>query len=64
MSQSIHNPSILPRRQQGWTSGLILKKKIFFKMVFAGHEIATWKEVEVLQDSKRGAGGLGHSGKQ
>lgn len=33
------------------------------QMVIARHEQAEWVEVEELQDSQRGAGGFGHTGK-
>ena len=33
------------------------------QMVIARHEQATWQEVEVLDDTERGAGGFGHTGK-
>lgn len=33
------------------------------QMVIAKHEKATWKEVETLNQSERGEGGLGHTGK-
>ena len=32
------------------------------QMVIARHETATWEEVEVLDETERGAGGFGHSG--
>ena len=32
------------------------------QMVIAKHERVTWKEVEVLEDSERGAGGFGSTG--
>jgi dUTP pyrophosphatase len=34
------------------------------QMVIAKHERATWEEVEILNDSERGAGGFGHTGKK
>ena len=34
------------------------------QMVIARHEQATWQEVEVLDDTERGAGGFGHTGKR
>lgn len=34
------------------------------QMVIAKHEQVTWKKVEVLEDSDRGAGGFGSTGKQ
>ncbi len=34
------------------------------QMVIAKHESVTWEEVECLNDSERGAGGFGHTGKQ
>jgi dUTP pyrophosphatase len=34
------------------------------QMIIARHERATWIEVEVLNDSNRGAGGFGHTGKE
>lgn len=34
------------------------------QMVIAKHEQVTWEEVEVLEDSDRGAGGFGSTGKQ
>lgn len=33
------------------------------QMVIARHEQAQWKEVEVLNETERGAGGFGHTGK-
>ena len=33
------------------------------QMVIARHEQALWQEVEVLDDTERGAGGFGHTGK-
>ena len=33
------------------------------QMVIARHERAEWEEVEVLDDTERGEGGFGHSGK-
>ena len=33
------------------------------QMVIARHERADWEEVEVLDDTERGEGGFGHSGK-
>lgn len=33
------------------------------QMVIARHEQAEWQEVEVLDDTERGAGGFGHTGK-
>lgn len=33
------------------------------QMVIAKHETAEWENVEILQDSARGAGGFGHTGK-
>lgn len=33
------------------------------QMVIARHEQATWQEVEVLNDTERGAGGFGHTGR-
>ena len=33
------------------------------QMVIAKHEKTTWKEVEILNQSERGEGGLGHTGK-
>ena len=32
------------------------------QMVIAKHEQAVWQEVEVLEDTERGAGGFGHTG--
>lgn len=32
------------------------------QMVIARHEQAVWEEVEVLDETERGAGGFGHSG--
>jgi dUTP pyrophosphatase len=32
------------------------------QMIIARHEKAEWIEVEVLNDTDRGAGGFGHSG--
>ena len=32
------------------------------QMVIARHETATWEEVEVLDETERGAGGFGHTG--
>lgn len=34
------------------------------QMIIAKHERATWIEVEVLNDSYRGTGGFGHTGKE
>ena len=34
------------------------------QMVIARHEQAEWNEVEVLDETERGAGGFGHTGKQ
>ncbi len=34
------------------------------QMVIARHEQAQWQPVEVLDDTERGAGGFGHTGKQ
>jgi dUTP pyrophosphatase len=34
------------------------------QMVIAKHERAAWEEVEILNDSERGAGGFGHTGKK
>ena len=34
------------------------------QMVIARHEQATWEEVEVLDETERGAGGFGHTGKK
>lgn len=34
------------------------------QMVIARHEQAVWQEVEVLDDTTRGAGGFGHTGKK
>ena len=34
------------------------------QMVIAKHETVSWEEVEVLDDTERGAGGFGHTGKQ
>lgn len=34
------------------------------QMIIAMHERATWIEVEVLNDSYRGTGGFGHTGKE
>ena len=33
------------------------------QMVIAGHEKAEWKEVDVLDETDRGSGGFGHTGK-
>lgn len=33
------------------------------QMVIARHEQAVWKEVEMLNDTERGAGGFGHTGR-
>jgi dUTP pyrophosphatase len=33
------------------------------QMIIAKHERASWNEVEVLNDTKRGSGGFGHTGK-
>lgn len=33
------------------------------QMVIAKHEVAEWKEVEVLSETDRGEGGFGHTGK-
>jgi len=32
------------------------------QMIIASHEKAEWKQVEVLEETKRGAGGFGHTG--
>ena len=32
------------------------------QMVIARHEQAEWEEVEVLDETERGAGGFGHTG--
>ncbi len=32
------------------------------QMIIASHEKADWQEVDVLQDTERGAGGFGHTG--
>ncbi len=34
------------------------------QMVIARHEQAEWNEVELLEETERGAGGFGHTGKQ
>ena len=34
------------------------------QMVIASHEHIGWKSVEVLEESERGAGGFGHTGKK
>lgn len=34
------------------------------QMVFAKHEVAEWIEVNELEESDRGAGGFGHTGKR
>jgi len=34
------------------------------QMVIAAHEQAEWNQVEVLNDTERGAGGFGHTGKK
>lgn len=34
------------------------------QMVIARHEQATWQPVEVLDETERGAGGFGHTGKK
>ena len=34
------------------------------QMVVARHEQVRWSEVEVLDDTERGAGGFGHTGKK
>ena len=34
------------------------------QMVIARHEQAVWKEMEVLDETERGAGGFGHTGKK
>ena len=33
------------------------------QMIIAKHETANWEEVEVLNETERGAGGFGHTGK-
>jgi len=33
------------------------------QMVIASHETVSWEEVEVLEETVRGAGGFGHTGK-
>ena len=33
------------------------------QMVIARHEQAVWQEVEILNDTERGAGGFGHTGR-
>lgn len=33
------------------------------QMVIAKHEVASWDKVEILNESDRGAGGFGHTGK-
>ena len=32
------------------------------QMIISAHEKADWIEVDVLEDSERGAGGFGHTG--
>ena len=34
------------------------------QMIVAAHEIVNWDQVELLEDTIRGAGGFGHTGKQ
>ncbi len=34
------------------------------QMVIARHELAQWQEVDVLDETQRGAGGFGHTGKR
>ena len=34
------------------------------QMVIARHEQAEWQEVEVLDETERGEGGFGHTGKK
>lgn len=34
------------------------------QMVIAKHETIDWKEVEILEETARGAGGFGHTGKK
>ena len=34
------------------------------QMIVARHEHAEWQEVEVLDETERGAGGFGHTGKK
>ncbi|MBR6433807.1 MAG: dUTP diphosphatase, partial [Bacteroides sp.] len=34
------------------------------QMVIARHEQAVWQETEVLDETERGAGGFGHTGKK
>lgn len=34
------------------------------QMVIARHEQAEWQQVDVLEDTERGAGGFGHTGKK
>jgi dUTP pyrophosphatase len=33
-------------------------------MVIARHEQAEWEEVDVLEETERGSGGFGHTGKK
>ena len=33
------------------------------QMVIARHETINWEKVEILEDTERGAGGFGHTGK-
>jgi dUTP pyrophosphatase len=34
------------------------------QMIIAKHEKVNWSEVEILEETERGAGGFGHTGKQ
>lgn len=34
------------------------------QMVIAKHEVVEWQEVDTLQETARGAGGFGHTGKK
>lgn len=34
------------------------------QMIIARHEQAAWQEVEVLEETERGAGGFGHTGRE
>jgi dUTP pyrophosphatase len=41
----------------------ITKGERIAQLVFAKHEQAVWEQVEVLEETARGTGGFGHSGK-
>ena len=60
----LNSPGTIDADYRGEICFVIEDGERIAQMVIAKHEQAVWQEVEVLDETERGAGGFGHTGKK